>query len=213
MTDKDLEALKGLEPPLVWLNLAGTQVTDAGLAGLTEFKQLRRLHLERTGIGDPGLAHLVHLSQLEYLNLYDTQVSIAGLGDLVGLEKLRSLYIGQTPATKVVPGRSLAAPTIPKWLTLTTNPDGTAVLSGKPGPDDVGEHTVVLEVSDGLATGQQSFKIVVKRANRAPQITSQPVVDAAEGATYSYTIQTADPDDPLAQLQAKLSNVSINTGR
>ena len=213
VTDKDLEALKGLEPTLVWLNLAGTQVTDAGLAGLMGFKQLRRLHLERTGISDAGLTHVVHLSELEYLNLYETQVSVAGLGDLVGLEKLRSLYIGETPAAKVVPGRSLAAPTIPKWLTLTANADGTAVLSGTPGSDDVGEHTVVLEVSDGYATGQQSFKIVVKRANRAPAITSKPVVDAAEGATYSYTIQTADPDDPLVQLQAKLKNVSVNIGR
>ena len=211
--DADLKLLKGLEPTLVWLNLAGTQVTDAGLAAVRGFDRLRRLHLERTGVGDAALAHVALLADLEYLNLYGTSVTIAGLEKLVGIEHLGRLYIGQTPAAAAVPKRSVLAPTLPKWLKLSVTPDGTVVLSGTPGQDDVGEHAVVLQVRDeGGATGQQSFTVRVARPNRPPVFTSKPVVDAMEGATYTYAIQTADPDDPLSRLQARLKGVAINTG-
>src|SRR5579863_294284 len=50
--DAALESLKGVTEQLVWLNLANTSVTDAGLKCLAGLKNLRRLHLEKTGIGD-----------------------------------------------------------------------------------------------------------------------------------------------------------------
>jgi uncharacterized repeat protein (TIGR01451 family)/CSLREA domain-containing protein len=89
---------------------------------------------------------------------------------------------------------TITAPTKPAWLTLTDNGNGTAVLSGTPTNDHVGSHNVVLEVSDGTATGQQSFTITVTNTNDAPSFTSTPVTAATEDSAYSYSITAADAD-------------------
>lgn len=93
VTNEDLSLLTGLEQTLFWLNLAGTSVDDQGLKNLSDFEQLRQLHLERTGIGDAGLRHLTGLSRLEYLNLYGTRVTDAGLSTLESIPSLRELYL------------------------------------------------------------------------------------------------------------------------
>lgn len=98
--DESLKSLNGLEPTLVWLNLARTKVTDAGLAQLKPFKELRRLHLENTGVGDAGLSHLAGLDKLEYLNLYGTSVTDSGLGSVTKLKNLKKLYLWQTAVTE-----------------------------------------------------------------------------------------------------------------
>ena len=56
VSDASLEDLKPVAEQLVWLNLAGTGVTDAGLKAVGGFKNLQRLHLERTSIGDDDLS-------------------------------------------------------------------------------------------------------------------------------------------------------------
>jgi hypothetical protein len=56
---------------------------------------------------------------------------------------------------------TITAPTKPDWLSLTNTSNGQATLSGTPGADDVGDHPVTLEVSDGNDTATQSFTIVV----------------------------------------------------
>ncbi len=96
MDDKQLERLTPLAPSLVWLNLSGTAVTDAGLAHLGKLAQLRRLNLSRTAVTDAGLASLAGLGQLEVLNLYGTGVSDAGLAQLHGLQSLTKLYLWET---------------------------------------------------------------------------------------------------------------------
>lgn len=100
VTDAAIEDLKPVADQLVWLNLAGTGVTDAGVKALAGFKNLQRLHLERTSIGDDALAHLAGLGELRYLNLYGTKVSDKGLGALKSLKKLQSLYVWQTGVTE-----------------------------------------------------------------------------------------------------------------
>ena len=97
--DAALESLKGVSEQLVWLNLANTSVTDAGLKGLSGFKNLRRLHLEKTGVGDEGLASVKNLAELTYLNLYSTKVTDKGLANLAGLKKLKNVYLWQTAVT------------------------------------------------------------------------------------------------------------------
>jgi hypothetical protein len=89
---------------------------------------------------------------------------------------------------------SITAATIPNWATLTDNGDGTATLSGTPGPEDMGEAAVELEVSDGTATASQSFTLTVANTNRAPVFDSSPVTMAKEGETYSYAVEASDPD-------------------
>ena len=57
---------------------------------------------------------------------------------------------------------TITAPVLPGWLSLTDHGDGTATLNGTPGNDDVGDHSVSLQVRDtaGL-TGTQAFTITV----------------------------------------------------
>jgi hypothetical protein len=69
---------------------------------------------------------------------------------------------------------TITAPTLPTWLTFTDNGDGTATLSGTPANSDVGQHAVVLNVSDGLATVQQSFTLTVSNVNDAPALVLLP---------------------------------------
>jgi len=97
--DAALESLKGVGEQLVWLNLANTGVTDAGLKSLAGFKNLRRLHLEKTGVGDEGLASVKGLAELQYLNLYGTKVTDKGVASLAGLKKLKNVYLWQTAVT------------------------------------------------------------------------------------------------------------------
>lgn len=102
--DADLARLTPLALNLRWLDLAGTRVTDAGLAVLASMTNLTRLHLERTGVTDAGLAHLAGLRDLEYLNLYGTAVTDAGLARLRPLRKLRHVYLWQSKVTPEAAG-------------------------------------------------------------------------------------------------------------
>ncbi|MDM8524924.1 Ig-like domain-containing protein [Desulfococcaceae bacterium HSG8] len=91
--------------------------------------------------------------------------------------------------------RTIIAPTLPKWLTLTNHADGTALLSGTPADKDTGHHPVELRVRDasGAAAGQ-SFSITVTNVNDAPAFTSEPLTLTNEGLEYSYAIATDDID-------------------
>ncbi len=97
--DEHLALLAPAAANITWLNLAGSQVTDGGLAPLAGMPRLTSLHLERTGITDAGLAHLVSLANLEYLNLFGTKVTDAGLETLKALPSLKRLYVWQTGVT------------------------------------------------------------------------------------------------------------------
>ncbi|MCW9709176.1 beta strand repeat-containing protein, partial [Fodinibius salsisoli] len=99
-------------------------------------------------------------------------------------------------------GLSFSGVEIPVWANLQDNGDGTATLSGTPGPDDMGEVQVELEVSDGTDMATQSFTITVDNTNRAPVFDSQPVTSAKEGEAYSYAIQASDPDGDKVSLSA-----------
>ncbi|MCA1964797.1 MAG: hypothetical protein LDL31_12710, partial [Prosthecobacter sp.] len=99
-TDASLDVLAPLAEKIASLDLARTQITDAGLAKVAAMKNLTELHLENTGISDAGLDHLQGLASLEYLNLYNTKVTDAGLPKLAGLAKLKALYLWQSGVTK-----------------------------------------------------------------------------------------------------------------
>ncbi len=94
------EQLKGIDAvsEIIWLNLAGTEITNDGLEHLATLP-LQKLHLERTKIGDDGLKHLKSLKDLTYLNLYDTKVTDAGLEHLQGLKQLKKLFVWKSEVT------------------------------------------------------------------------------------------------------------------
>ncbi len=90
---------------------------------------------------------------------------------------------------------TITASTLPGWLTLTDNGDGTATMAGTPENEDVGLHNVVLVVTDRAgATGIQSFTIEVSNVNDPPVFSSTPVLIANRGVQYIYNILVEDPD-------------------
>jgi hypothetical protein len=103
LTDSDLRLLAAL-PELRWLDLSGTNITDAGLKNLTDANhrphgtqpQVWWLDLSGTKITDAGLKHVAALKGLEHLNLDKTSVSIAGLLHLKNLKHLKALYVADT---------------------------------------------------------------------------------------------------------------------
>jgi hypothetical protein len=58
----------------------------------------------------------------------------------------------------------ITAPTLPDWLALTDNGDGTATLSGVPANSDGGISPVFLQVSDGTTIAIQTFDLTVDGA-------------------------------------------------
>jgi len=58
-----------------------------------------------------------------------------------------------------------SAETLPNWLTLTDNGNGTAMLTGIPEIGDIGSHLLVLKGSDSMLEVQQAFSIEVKPAS------------------------------------------------
>jgi mono/diheme cytochrome c family protein/YHS domain-containing protein len=99
-TDQDLALLADLGPTLVWLNLARTGVTDAGLGSLAALPQLRRLNLSGTAVGDDGMAALARHPRIETLNVYGAKVTDQGLLALAALPELRKVYAFDTAVTK-----------------------------------------------------------------------------------------------------------------
>lgn len=92
-TDWDISAYVHLSD-VVELSLAGTQITNAGLAQLQEFHKLRRLDLSNTKISDAGLEQLKKLTRLEHLSIAGTKISPSRLPDLMQALSLSSLDVG-----------------------------------------------------------------------------------------------------------------------
>ena len=73
----------------------------------------------------------------------------------------------------------------------------TGLISWTTTPDDIANHAVVLQVSDGRGgTALQTFTLAVieEPPNRPPIFTSTPVVDAAVNLPYVYDADAIDPD-------------------
>ncbi|HIK09737.1 MAG TPA: DUF4347 domain-containing protein [Oscillatoriaceae cyanobacterium M33_DOE_052] len=67
------------------------------------------------------------------------------------------------------PTRTITGITLPAWLVIVDNGNGTAELTGTPGAGNVGPQNVVLRVNDGIATNDQSFTIFIN--GNAPTLT------------------------------------------
>jgi len=57
---------------------------------------------------------------------------------------------------------SIRAITLPGWLTVTDEGDGTGSLHGTPGFEDIGRHEVILDVYDSHSTSEQMFTVNVE---------------------------------------------------
>lgn len=97
--DEQLALLEPVADRILWLDLARSQVTDAGMKSIGMMKQLERLHLENTSVTDEGLAQLGSLTNLNYLNLYGTGVTDGAFAAFEKMPSLRKIYVWQTGIT------------------------------------------------------------------------------------------------------------------
>jgi Leucine-rich repeat (LRR) protein len=95
VSDTGLSELRSLKK-LRELSLVGTNVTDAGVRGLSSLTDVRTLFLP-AGFTDEGMAYLKSFRDLEELDLRNTSVGDAGLMYVKDLPRLRVLSAG--PAT------------------------------------------------------------------------------------------------------------------
>lgn len=110
---------------------------------------------------------------------------------------------------------TLSATTLPGWLSFTDNGDGTGELSGTPAGEDVGEHDVVLRVSDGAEAANQPFTITVAEANGAPTVAA-PLGDrslALSGGAFDVDLSGvfSDPDGDALAFSATSSDEGVAT--
>ena len=94
---------------------------------------------------------------------------------LNGTEDINYTYNITTSDPDIGDVLTISGLTVPSWLTLTDNGNGTASLSGTPLNDNVGNSNVVLNVSDAAGANiNQNFTISVVNTNDAPSFTSPP---------------------------------------
>lgn len=105
-------------------------------------------------------------------------------------------YVYNIEANDIDPDDNLTitGTTVPDWLTYTDLGDGNALLTGTPSNAHIGDHTVVLTVTDEKTPITQEYTLSVVNQNDPPLITSSPVLTVDEDATYSYTVVAEDQD-------------------
>jgi len=96
--DAQLATFQRFAPFIVEAELGRTAVTDSSFETLSQFKNLRALHLEGTPVSGRSLSKLSSLFRLTYLNLSETKVTSDALAPLKNMQNLRHLYLFNTPA-------------------------------------------------------------------------------------------------------------------
>jgi hypothetical protein len=99
VTDADLERIAVLTEVRSLVLHRCSQVTDAGVAYLAQFKELELLYLTGTRITDAGLKTLEGLSKLRTLDLDETAISAVGLHSLAKLSNLDVVWLHGTLVT------------------------------------------------------------------------------------------------------------------
>ncbi len=97
--DADLSELGDLEDRLTRLNVARSEITDAGLAAITRCRNLTQLRLASSRLSDEGLAVLQALPRLKHLHLIGAPLTNGSLTHLLKLRNLSSLYLDDTELT------------------------------------------------------------------------------------------------------------------
>lgn len=94
--DDQLKVLEPVAERIVWLDLARSEVSDAGMKTVRLMRDLERLHLENTAVTGKGIAELASLAKLEYINLYGTKVDNGIFETFTKLPNLKKAYVWQT---------------------------------------------------------------------------------------------------------------------
>ena len=97
--DKDVPLLQEIAPQVMWLVLADSKITDAGLASLKSCSNTTRLNLKNTAITNASIPWIAQFSKLEYLNMVGTKIDDAGLLGLAPSATLKKIFCWQSGIT------------------------------------------------------------------------------------------------------------------
>jgi len=100
---------------------------------------------------------------------------------------------------------------IPSWTLFDAE---THTLSGVPEKSDVGDHPVILVVTDGWVETKQEFTITVRDVNTPPVINSSPKDTTKVNELYTYLLMVTDTDgDPITATAAIVPDwLTFNAG-
>jgi uncharacterized membrane protein len=88
--------LLAVKDNILWLNLAGTKITDKEMETVSQFKNLRRLRLDNNPVSDAGVAKLKGLENLQSINLHNTGITKNCINDLSNMKSLKRVYVWGT---------------------------------------------------------------------------------------------------------------------
>ncbi|MEZ6038427.1 MAG: c-type cytochrome domain-containing protein [Planctomycetota bacterium] len=94
--DRTLARLRPIQEHIYELDLARSQVGDAGCALLAKMPRLVDLDLRQTKVGNQGIKELAVLKELRSLNLFGTEVGDYAMLALEPMQHLEQLYVWQT---------------------------------------------------------------------------------------------------------------------
>jgi hypothetical protein len=97
--DKEAPLLQKIAPQVMWLVLADTKITDAGLTPLESCSNTTRLNLKNTAITNASISSIGQFKKLEYLNIVGTKIDDAGLLDLIPSTTLKKIFCWQSGIT------------------------------------------------------------------------------------------------------------------
>jgi uncharacterized membrane protein len=98
---EQLNELEGIRKQIVSLDLSKMPVNDADIKMISEFENLRRLHLNFTNITGASLKELQKLKFLRTLSLSGTKVNAEKLEQLKDFPQLKTIYAWNIPVTSV----------------------------------------------------------------------------------------------------------------
>ncbi len=99
---------------------------------------------------------------------------------------------------------------VPDWLSLMSAQQNQAVLSGTPGDDEVGEHAIRIQLTDGEEVVEQAFTLTVVEG--VPGVVellapSNGAVDTATDVTVMWQVPGASSFDLEVALDSTFSNI------
>lgn len=104
---------------------------------------------------------------------------------------------------------TITGSTVPSWLTLTDNGDGTASLSGTPGTS--GTYSVVLNITDGTDSDTQSFDITITtNGGGSGSATDLLFSEYIEGSSFNKAIEVANFTGASVDLSAYVIKKQTN---
>jgi hypothetical protein len=96
---------------------------------------------------------------------------------------------------------------LPTGVSFLDNGNGTATISGTPGPGTTGTYPLTITASNGVAPdATQSFTLTVTAFTAPPSITSRAFTTFTTGTAGSFTVQTTGAPTPAVSETGALPN-------